>query len=119
MLNPPMFPPRIVRTDFLYGMRKMLLEIVAGIGGGALAEILVLYKYRDQSSSLPTHLKHPYYWVVTSAMIVVGGGGLVSLHLLSGATLSPLVAANIGASAPLLIGSSMKLIETPKPNRTN
>ena len=76
--------------------------ILYGLGGGILAELSGLYKLRQQA--LPDFLKSPFYWVTTIAMIGAGGG-LVSAYIGSGSQLSPILAVNLGASAPLIIGS--------------
>jgi hypothetical protein len=80
-----------------------------GIFGGLLAEFLGLYQLRTQApDSLPAYFRSPFYWLVTLLMILAGGG-LVYIYDQSGLALKPLIAVNIGASAPLIIGS---LIQT-------
>ncbi len=74
-----------------------------GLFGGLLAELLGLFKLRHEIS-LPSWLKSPFYWLVTCAMICAGGG-VVIIYLKSGMTLNPLLAVNVGASAPLILGT--------------
>ena len=76
-----------------------------GVFGGLLAELLGLYKLRTQApATFPAYLRSPFYWVVTIGMILAGGG-LVWLYHKSGLELKPIIAVNIGASAPLILGS--------------
>ena len=76
-----------------------------GVFGGLLAELLGLYKLRTQvSATFPAYLRSPFYWVVTIGMILAGGG-LVWLYHKIGLEFKPIIAVNIGASAPLILGS--------------
>jgi len=76
-----------------------------GITGGLFAEIFGLFKLRHQSPrDFPAWLKSAFYWIITAAMILAGGG-LVIIYLVSGIDLKAIVAVNIGASAPLIIGT--------------
>jgi hypothetical protein len=74
-----------------------------GFGGAILAELVVLYELRHNAwADMPTYLKNPFYWVLSAAMALAGGGltCLYGLHNVQG-----LLAVNIGASAPLIIRS--------------
>jgi hypothetical protein len=83
-----------------------------GVMGGVFAELLGLYKLRTQApSAFPTYLRSGFYWSVTIAM-VFAGGVLVWVYNHSGLDMKPLIAVNIGASAPLILGS---LIQTTPP----
>ena len=74
-----------------------------GLSGGFLAELLGLFQLRHQApDNLPKYLKTIFYWSVTIAMMCAGGG-IVVAYLKSGASLSPLLTINIGASAPLTL----------------
>lgn len=76
-----------------------------GILGGFLAELFGLFKLRQQArQDLPLWFKSPFYWIVTILMIAAGGG-LVVVYMKSGIDLKPIIAVNVGASAPLIIGT--------------
>ena len=76
-----------------------------GIIGGLFAELLGLYKLRTQApAAFPSYLRTKFYWIVTAAMILAGGV-LVLIYDRSGLVLKPIIAVNVGASAPLIIGS--------------
>ena len=76
-----------------------------GILGGFVAELFGLWKLRHElGSNLPPYLRSWFYWFMT--LLMIGSGGLVAfVYVKSGISLSPLLAVNVGASAPLIIGS--------------
>ena len=81
-----------------------------GVIGGFLAELFGLFKLRHEAKeSLPVWLKSIFYWALTLLMILAGGV-LVVIYLKSNISLSALVAVNIGASAPLIIGTFVSQI---------
>jgi hypothetical protein len=76
-----------------------------GAVGGLFAELLGLFKLRREApSNLPDWLKSPFYWCITLAMICAGGL-VVVIYLRSGIPLKPIIAVNVGASAPLIIST--------------
>ncbi len=90
-----------------------------GIVGGFLAELLGLFKLRHQAPGrLPRFLKSWFYWLVTLAM-ACAGGVLVVVYLKSGISLQPILAVNIGASAPLIIGSLVAQSPPTEPGRVD
>jgi hypothetical protein len=90
-----------------------------GVCGGFFAELLGLFKIRRQSAgALPTWIKSPFYWVVTILM-TLAGGGLVIIYVRSGVSLQAIVAVNLGASAPLLIGSLVAQTPSVEPGKSN
>lgn len=76
-----------------------------GLLGGVFAELLGHFRMRTSApGELPSYLQHWYYWLVTFGMIVAGGV-LAFAYVKSGMLLPPLIAINVGASAPLIIGN--------------
>lgn len=70
-----------------------------GIVGGSLAELLKWYQLRE-SPQFPHYARKFVYWFVTGLMIVAGG----ILAVVHGIEVTrPLLALNIGISAPLII----------------
>jgi hypothetical protein len=74
-----------------------------GLGGGVVPELVSLYKERDQPQ-LPIRFKSWIYWAITVGMILAGGG-LAAAYAASNNQLSPILAINVGASAPLILAS--------------
>ncbi len=80
-------------------------EVWYGIGGGALAELLGWWKLRQTAPvNLPAYLKSPFYWIMT-VLMSLAGGVVAFVYAKSGISLSPILALNVGASAPLIIGN--------------
>lgn len=91
-----------------------LLEgFIYGMAGGVVAEFLVWWNLRHLTQ-VPDWIKRPFYWLMTGGMVVVGGG-IVALYLTSDVALTPILAVNVGASAPLIIGSLVKQTPTVGP----
>lgn len=90
-----------------------------GVCGGILAELLGLFKIRQQSpATLPVWIKSPFYWIVT-ALMILAGGALVIIYLRSGVSIQAIVAVNLGASAPLLIGTLVAQTPSIEPGKSN
>jgi hypothetical protein len=70
-----------------------------GIIGGALAEMLKWWQLREAPTP-PAYLKSGFYWVITGIMTLVGG--LLALAYSVDAS-KPLLAVNLGVSAPLIL----------------
>ena len=72
-----------------------------GALGGVFVEILRWWKIRE-SPNLPAYARSPLYWAVTILMVLSGG----ILAVLYGTNQrNALMVANIGATAPALIGA--------------
>ncbi len=94
-----------------------LLLVSLGLAGGVAAELLKWYGIRESlHEGLPGYAKSVAYWLVTAGM--VGAGGLLVFVYQASADikLSPLLALNIGASAPLILGALAKQIEIEGPS---
>ena len=75
---------------------------VWGILGGAFAELSGLFKIRDiLATSCPKYLKSKSYWIITIVM-ALAGGALVVAYMSSGFEFKPILAINVGATAPLI-----------------
>lgn len=68
-----------------------------GVLGGALAELLKWYQLRE-SAQTPPYLGSAKYWVLT-VLMALAGGLLAAVQNVS----NPLLAINIGISAPLIL----------------
>ena len=90
-----------------------------GVLGGLFGELLNLFKLRQQPINLlPVWVKSPWYWTLTLLMIA-SGGGLVVIYLKSNIPLAPILAVNIGASAPLIMGTLVAQAPAISPGNTN
>jgi hypothetical protein len=97
-----------------------LLEgFLYGLLGGLLSEVLGLFRLRQQApETLPVWLKSWFYWA-TTLLMMAAGGGLVDIYLRSGIAIQPILAVNVGASAPLLIGSVLGQAPSIPPGKVN
>jgi hypothetical protein len=74
-----------------------------GLLGGRLGELLNWFNIRHQlHRGVPDWSNSWLYWTITILM-AAAGGVLVFAYLKTGATLNPLIAINLGISAPLLL----------------
>jgi len=74
---------------------------IYGLAGGICSEISGLFKIRQMLGiSCPEYLKSFGYWFITIFMALLGGG-LVVAYIASGFEFKPILAINIGATAPL------------------
>lgn len=81
-----------------------------GIVGGAANELLHWWGLRE-SQRLPKYAKSIFYWLVTCAMVFLGGG-LAWLQL--GSQSDALVAFQIGLAAPMLLQRLVKAAPQPR-----
>ncbi len=89
-----------------------------GVLGGLLAELVGLFELRRQSpDDLPDWFKSWFYWFLTILMICAGGV-LVIVYLESDIPLKPILAVNVGASAPLLIRAFISQASPTNPGKT-
>ena len=76
-----------------------------GVLGGTFGELVNLFKLRQQPvNTLPGWIRSAWYWTLT-ALMILSGGGLVAIYLKSNIQVAPILAVNIGASAPLILGA--------------
>ena len=76
-----------------------------GMAGGVVNEVLHWWGLRE-SAVLPEYAARPLYWIVTLAMVVLGGG-LAWLQL--GTSADALIAFEIGLAAPLILQKLVRL----------
>jgi predicted cobalt transporter CbtA len=98
---------------------SLLEGFLWGLAGGFLAELLGLFRLRHHDPGrLPRWLQSPFYWIVTAFMILAGGL-LVLVYMKSGIAVAPVLAVNVGASAPLIIGQLVAQAPRVEPGRTD
>lgn len=92
----------------------MIETIAIGIGGGLLAQCAGIY-YLWQKGNLPACYTKVAFWILFFLM-VSSGGFLTFVYEISDIDLVPIVALNIGASAPLIFQrlGSFREVSTPE-----
>jgi hypothetical protein len=75
------------------------IVFLLGLVGGGLAELLKWYELRT-STNLPTYSHSPLYWIIT--ILMAAAGGFLAVIYGIDAT-KPLLAVNIGLTAPLVL----------------
>lgn len=84
-----------------------------GLLGGLAAEALQWYKIRHRLK-VPAYAAKLLYWITTVVMVLLGGG-LAVAYAASGLPLTPLLAINVGVTAPLMFATASKNVPTAKP----
>ena len=88
-----------------------------GVLGGIFGELVDLFKLRQvPMNTLPEWLRSLWYWTLTGLMIL-SGGGLVAIYLKSNIQVAPILAVNIGASAPLILGALVAQVPPIQPGK--
>jgi hypothetical protein len=83
-----------------------------GLAGGLLPEVYALYNIRHSwLSDKPSWVKSYFYWLITFAMIFLGGC-TAALYSYIGIKLNALMAIHLGLATPVLIQTALK--EKPK-----
>jgi hypothetical protein len=86
----------------MHGLSE-LGALAYGVVGGVLPEFLAVYRRRHEPQ-IPEWFRRWSWWLPTITMILAGGG-LAAVYVSSGVNLNPLLALNIGAATPLILGS--------------
>jgi hypothetical protein len=81
-----------------------------GCGGGLIAELLHWWNLRE-SPQLPAYAKSPFYWVITIAMILMGG---FMAWIYFGNRAEAIVAVHIGVATPLILQKLVTSVPEPK-----
>lgn len=80
--------------------------LVWGIVGGSASELLQWFRIRQHlHKGIPEYAKNWQYWGLTILMVGMGGVLVIAYHSSSEVSLSPILAMNIGASAPLILSA--------------
>jgi len=90
---------------------------IYGFIGGIFALFVELYPLRHRMKTLPGWTRDPFYWGMSAAALVLGGV-VVVIYMRSGFVLNPFLAANVGASAPLILTSWTKNAPPFDPGRS-
>ena len=92
------------------------MEVLLGLAGGAAAEILQWFRLRKElHRGVPDWARHWLYWIIT--FVMVGFGGLlVFIYQASNVEISPIIAFNIGASAPLILETLIGQVPQTEPD---
>jgi hypothetical protein len=87
-------------------------RFIWGFCGSLAVEVVVLYQaYHSRKISIPQRYKHFGFWVVRLFLSVIAGGLAVAYEIDK-----PILAANIGASAPLIIQALARGLVEPSPS---
>ena len=98
-------------------MSEPVFEALIGFAGGLAAELVQWFAIRHTlHKQLPDWSKSWLYWVVTFVM-ALAGGGLDYIYATSGTSLTPILALNVGASAPLLLGKLVQQAPSISPGK--
>jgi hypothetical protein len=90
-----------------------------GVLGDIFGELVNLFKLRQQPATmLPVWIRSPWYWTLT-ALMILSGGGLVAIYLKSSIQVAPILAVNIGASAPLILGTLVAQVPALPPGKVD
>ena len=80
-----------------------------GLGGGISSEVLKWFRIREElHRGIPEYAKKWPYWLATLGMIGMGGFLVYAYQFSSEVRLSPILAVNIGASAPLILSELVR-----------
>ena len=88
-------------------MDAVITNCIIGFAGGVAAEGIGIYKITRTHTKIPAIMKRTLYWVMSIFMCLMGML-LVFLYTTSGVTMIPILAFNIGASAPFILGNLTK-----------
>lgn len=79
--------------------------ILYAIVGGIVAELITIHKLESKHfNDWPVKYKYPSFWIIKFFMILTGGF-LAQVYIASGTTLTPILAVNIGMTAPMILGN--------------
>jgi len=76
-----------------------VLTFLEGAFGSTLIEVLTIYEYYAKEAALPARYSKVGFWMVR--LVITAGAGFLACAY--GVKENPLLAVNVGASAPLLM----------------
>src|SRR5580698_772752 len=86
-----------------------LKMFLIAVGGSLAVEVVNLYQlYQTEPFVLPPRYRSPLFWSIRIGLSLIGGGLAVAYSIDQ-----PLLAANIGASTPLIIRAFTEGIKAP------
>ncbi len=90
-----------------------------GVLGGAFAEAITwIGLRRELHKGAPDWSRSLGYWFVTLVSWLLGGA-LVLVYSGSGVSLTPILAVNIGATAPLILTKAFQQVPSTEPLKVN
>ena len=100
----------------MFGTEAFFWGLIGGVG----AEVVVLFGLRHKDpNDFPYWVRSPAYYVIALVMAILGGAITVA-HLRSGSSMDPILAIQVGASAPLILRKMRDAVpsdESPDPSR--
>jgi hypothetical protein len=97
----------------------VLEAVLWGIFGGMLGELLNVYDHRTEDpKNWPAYLRMGSYYAI-SALMGLCGGGLAAAYQQSGVDISPIVALNVGLTAPLILKTLQREAPALSPGKVN
>ena len=95
-----------------------ILAALYAAGGGLAANLLPVLDLRGVPKAELPDFKSIFYWLPFILMPMLGAG-LATAYVLSGVDLKPIVAVNVGITAPLILramaSSAPPTVKTPSP----
>jgi hypothetical protein len=93
--------------------------LIWGLIGGVASEVSGIYDLRRHDpSNWPHYMKLKSYWAVTAIMACIGAA-LAYAYSRSGIAVRPILAINVGASAPLILRQLKRTTPRPGPGSVN
>ena len=94
----------------------MWFEFGLGLAGGFAVETMKWFRIREQlHEGLPEYATSWPYWAATGVMIGLGGVLALAYQASEDVQLSPILAINIGVSAPLLLSTLAQQVPRGEP----
>lgn len=90
-----------------------------GMVGGVGAEMVGVFGIRRQNpNDFPYWINSPKYYIIAFIMVIIGAAVALAYYR-SGFKLNPILAIQIGASAPLILRKASDTLVEPEPPNSN